>query len=242
MKNEQNMRSGVPVWATFAICAMLASACAFTPVGFAADRKDSVAPSVSASASASASAKAKTKVPASAKAPAPAPARNPKWAELVDKDMNLYRITPTFYRCEQFTKAQVPALQKLGIRTAVNLRHFHSDDDVLKDSGIKAVRVPTDAWAIDDAHVVAALADIRRAEAEGAVVVHCQHGADRTGVVCAMYRVVYQGWTPDEAIDELRNGGYGFHRLWVNIPRYIKKADAKKIAAAVEAKLAAGKF
>jgi len=153
--------------------------------------------------------------------------------------LNLYRVTPTLYRCEQFTKAQVPELQKLGIRSAVDLRHNHSDDDLLKDSNIKAVRVPTNTWAIDDAHIVAALAGIRRAEADGnvPVVVHCQHGADRTGVVCAMYRVVYQGWTPDEAIDELRHGGYGFHWIWLNIPRYIKKADAQKIAAAVEARM-----
>ena len=174
---------------------------------------------------------------ASTSTPTPAPSRNPRWAVPVDKTLNLYRITPTLYRCEQFTKKQVPELQKLGIRTAVDLRHNHADDDLLKDSGIKALRVPTNTWAIDDEHIIAALADIRRAEADGPVVVHCEHGADRTGVVCAMYRVVYQGWTPDEAIDELRHGGYGFHWIWVNIPRYIKKADARKIAAAVEAKL-----
>ena len=169
-----------------------------------------------------------------------APARNPQWAAPVDASLNLYRITPALYRSKQFTREQVPALQKLGIRTAVDLRHNHTDDDLLKGSGIKAVSVPTNTWAIDEAHIVAALAAIRRAgAADGAVVVHCQHGADRTGIVCAMYRVVYQGWTPDEAIDELRHGGYGFHWIWFNIPRYIKKADAKKIAAAVEARLAA---
>ena len=166
-----------------------------------------------------------------------APERNPNWAVPVDTSLNLYRITPTLYRCKQFTKAQVPALQKLGIRAAVDLRHNHTDDDLLKNSGIKALRAPANTWAIDDAFIIAALAGIRRAEANGPVVVHCEHGADRTGVVCAMYRVVYQGWPPGEAIDELRHGGYGFHWIWVNIPRYIKKADAKKIAAAVEAKL-----
>jgi len=183
--------------------------------------------------------------PASAPASAPAfasasaPARNPKWAVLVDKTLNLYRVTPTLYRCEQFLKEQVPALQKLGIRAAVDLRHNHTDDNLLKDSGIKPVRVPTNTWDIDDERIIAALAAIRRAEADGdaPVVVHCEHGADRTGIVCAMYRVVYQGWTPDEAIDELRHGGYGFHWIWLNIPRYIKKADARKIASAVEARM-----
>jgi len=165
--------------------------------------------------------------------------RNSQWAVPVDASLNLHCVTPALYRCKQFTKEQVPALQKLGIRTIVDLRHNHTDDDLLKDSGIKSVSVPMDTWSINDAHIIAALAAIRRAEADGPVAVHCEHGADRTGAVCAMYRVVYQGWTPDEAIDELRHGGYGFHWIWLNIPRYIKKADAQKIAAAVESRLAA---
>lgn len=165
------------------------------------------------------------------------PARNPKWAVPVNKDMNLFRITPTFYRSEQFTKKEVPELQKLGIRTAVSLRNFHSDDDELAGSDIKAVRVPTNTWAIGDKHVIAALAEIRRAEAAGPVVLHCQHGADRTGLVTAMYRIVYQGWTRDEALDELLNGGYGHHTVWKNIPKYIRSADAEKIRKAVEKKV-----
>jgi len=172
-------------------------------------------------------------------APVSAPARDSRWAAPLDASLNLYRVTPALYRCKQFTKEQVPALQKLGIRTVVDLRHTHTDDDLLRDSGIKAVSVPMNTWGINDERIIAALAAIRRAGADGPVAVHCEHGADRTGAVCAMYRVVYQGWTPGAAIDELRHGGYGFHWIWLNIPRYIQKADAQKIAAAVEARLAA---
>jgi protein tyrosine/serine phosphatase len=32
------------------------------------------------------------------------------------------------------------------------------------------------------------------------VFVHCQHGADRTGLICAAYRLVICGWTKEEAI------------------------------------------
>jgi protein tyrosine/serine phosphatase len=167
-----------------------------------------------------------------------APARNPAWAVPVNKDMNLHRVTPTFYRGEQFKKSEVPELQKLGIRAVVNLRNNHSDAAALAGAGIKEIRVRINTWDIDDRHVIVALAAIRRAEAAGPVLLHCQHGADRTGLVSAMYRVVFQDWTREAALDELINGGYGYHSIWTNIPRYIKNADVEKIRKNVPAALA----
>jgi protein tyrosine/serine phosphatase len=32
------------------------------------------------------------------------------------------------------------------------------------------------------------------------VFVHCQHGADRTGVMAASYRIIVQGWSKDQAL------------------------------------------
>jgi protein tyrosine/serine phosphatase len=153
--------------------------------------------------------------------------------------MNLHRVTPTFYRGEQFKKNEVPELQKLGIRTVVNLRNNHSDAAGLAGSGIKEIRVRINTWDIADRHVIAALAAIRRAEAAGPVLLHCQHGADRTGLVSVMYRIVFQDWSREAALDELINGGYGYHSIWTNIPRYIGNADIEKIRKTVLAALAA---
>ena len=69
-------------------------------------------------------------------------------------------------------------------------------------------------------------------------MLHCHHGADRTGLVIAMYRIIYQGWTKDAALDELLHGGYGYHAMWKNIPSYIKHADVEKIRNAVDKELA----
>ena len=46
----------------------------------------------------------------------------------------------------------------------------------------------------------------------------------------AMYRIIYQRWTKDKAIDEMVNGGYGFHSMWYNnIIEYVRKADIDKL-------------
>jgi len=166
-----------------------------------------------------------------------APARNPNWAVLVDTKMNLYRVTPTLYRAAQFHPGDIAELEKLGIRTSINLRKFHSDTGKLKGTSIQQIHLGTDTWDIGDKTVIAALAAIRRAESSGPVVVHCEHGADRTGLVVAMYRIAYQGWTKDAAVDELVHGGYGYHPVWKNITRYLRNVDAEKIRRAVEERL-----
>lgn len=166
--------------------------------------------------------------------------RNTNWAAPVDVNggLNLYRVTPTFYRSAQFSKAQLTELEHLGIHTSIDLRQFHSDSVELTGSSIQQVRIPIYTWRITDKAVIAALVAIQQAETTGPVLVHCQHGADRTGLITAMYRIVYQGWTKDAALDELLYGGYGYHHIWRNIPKYIRNVDASKIKSAVDAELA----
>jgi uncharacterized protein (TIGR01244 family) len=165
--------------------------------------------------------------------PGTAAPRNPAWASPVDTRRNLYRITDTFYRSERLTRADVAQLRQLGVRTVINLRAFHSDADVLAGSGIRQVRIPLLTWKIDDAQIVRALEEICAAQAEGPILLHCQHGADRTGLVAAMYRMAYQGWSKQQALEELQHGGYGFHSVWKNIPRYIRDVDVPAIRRAL---------
>ena len=54
------------------------------------------------------------------------------------------------------------------------------------------------------------------------IVVHCHQGSDRTGAVIAMYRIVFQKWAKEKALDEMENGGFGFHKRYSNIVHYIK--------------------
>ena len=61
------------------------------------------------------------------------------------------------------------------------------------------------------------------------VLVHCQHGADRTGTMCALYRVAVQGWTKGEAIREMTDGGYGFHSTWKNLIQWVRDLDVEQI-------------
>lgn len=160
-------------------------------------------------------------------------ARPAEWASPVATTQNLFRVTPAFYRSAQLQSKDLALLQALGIKTIVSLRSFHSDDKVLKNSGIKLQRIGINTWDINDKNVIAALRALQAAEKDGPVLLHCMHGADRTGLVTAMYRILNQGWTKDQALEELTKGGYGYHSLWKNIPDYLHKVDIDKIRQAV---------
>jgi protein tyrosine/serine phosphatase len=153
---------------------------------------------------------------------------------------NLHRITPDFYRSAQPLKAGFPSLERqVGIKTVVSLRAFHSDKKLAAGTGIKLISIPINTWNIEREDLVRALAEIEIARKKGPVLLHCQHGADRTGLVSALYRMLYEGWTREAALDEMRNGKFGYHAVWGNIPRFIEKVDVEALRRDVAAKVKA---
>ena len=124
-------------------------------------------------------------------------------------------------------------LEGLGIKTIINLRPLYSDSDKIKGTGLRVEELSVKVWYIEEIDVVRVLRIIRKRE-NGPFLIHCSRGADRVGVMIAMFRVVEQGWTKEDAIQEMVNGGYGFHPLWFLIPRYVKHADVERIRKQVE--------
>ncbi|HEY7426136.1 MAG TPA: dual specificity protein phosphatase family protein [Gemmataceae bacterium] len=54
-------------------------------------------------------------------------------------------------------------------------------------------------------HLLAVLDD----ESNYPVLIHCHAGLHRTGILTAVYRMEYQGWTADEAFREMKAQGFG---------------------------------
>jgi protein tyrosine/serine phosphatase len=175
-----------------------------------------------------------------AAAPAVAGTAETDWVTLTSPQLlpNLHRVTDRLYRSAQPVDAEAfRILAANGIRSVVNLRQTMDDAPLAAGTGLTLCRVPMRARSIgeDDGHLMAlALRAIEDGLARGSVLVHCQHGADRTGAVIAMTRVLWQGWSPDKAVDEMLDG-YHFSQIWWNIPQYIRTTDPddlrRKIAA-----------
>ena len=137
---------------------------------------------------------------------------------------NLYRVSDTLYRSGQPSASGMRNLREMGIVTIINLRSVHSDLDEIGDIGLNYESIPMKAWRPRRRHALRFL-EIVTDPNRGPFLVHCQHGSDRTGVLCALYRVVVQGWPKARAIDEMKNGPYGFHRIWSNLPRWLTRLN-----------------
>jgi protein tyrosine/serine phosphatase len=116
----------------------------------------------------------------------------------------------------------------MGIKTILNLRSFHSDQHLVSNGDLKLARLHMKPWHAEDEDVVAFL-KIASDTNNLPLFVHCQRGADRTGMICAMYRIVYCGWTKEAAIQEMKEGGYHFNTNWKNLVDYVNKVDVEEL-------------
>jgi protein tyrosine phosphatase (PTP) superfamily phosphohydrolase (DUF442 family) len=148
------------------------------------------------------------------------------WAQPVKLEgvPNLYRISDELYRGDQPSPQGMQNLKKLGLKTIINLRSFHSDRDEMRETGLAYEHIYMKPWHPEEEDAVRFLkivTDPKRTP----VLVHCQRGADRTGTMIAVYRIAVQGWSKAEAIREMTQGGFGFHQTWDNLPEWIQKLN-----------------
>jgi protein tyrosine/serine phosphatase len=141
---------------------------------------------------------------------------------------NLHKVSDGLYRGAEPTPEGVRELAKMGVKTIIDLRLTGAPQDAVQGTGITCVRIPATAWH-PETEDVAQFLRIVTDDSRKPIYVHCRRGADRTGMMCAIYRVAVQGWTKDQAIDEMTHGGFGFYSGWQNLVRYVRDLDIEQI-------------
>lgn len=171
--------------------------------------------------------------------PAPGP-RPVTWARPVTAHAglpNLHRVSASLYRSAQPTNEGFAFLSEQRsldhadrpIRTVVSLRLSDGDTQlVAATSSLRLEHIRFKPWHPKNEDVVKFLR-IATTPALQPVLVHCKHGSDRTGVMVAIYRVAYEGWTKEQAVSEMTGGGFGFHPIWKNLLRYLIALDVDAI-------------
>ena len=156
--------------------------------------------------------------------------RPSEWAQPIDRPglPNLYKVDDHLYRGAQPTADGIGELKKMGIRTVINLRALHSDRDEIGDTEIGYVHIPMTAINAHNIHAIAFLQTLLD-PTKAPVFVHCQHGADRTGTIVAVYRILIHDWTKKEALREMIRGGYGFHTVFEGLIKFIEDLDVEEI-------------
>jgi len=153
-----------------------------------------------------------------------------EWAVPLDEPglPNLHQVSDDLYRGAQPTAQGLVRIRDMGVKTVINVRGGDDDRETLARLGLGGEHIPMSAFDPRDADVVRFLRIVTLDDHTPALV-HCQHGADRTGLLCAMYRVVVQGWSRQDAIAEMTRGGMGFHSMCQDLVAYVRNADVERL-------------
>lgn len=164
---------------------------------------------------------------------APGP-RDPRWAVGMEVQgvENVFRVDAGLYRGAEPSPVGLDSLVRMGIRSVVSLRAFHSEREAVTRRGLGYTRVTFKVWHPEDEDMRRFLNLVRDPERRP-VYVHCKRGADRTGVAVAVYRICVDGWTREEAVREMTSGGFHFAPRWTHLVRYVCGFDTSAVCGAL---------
>ena len=132
-----------------------------------------------------------------------------------DELPNFRKVNDQLYRGGQPSASGFANLAKLGIKTVVDLREIgeHSqaeEQKMVTDLGMHYVSIPMHGLSTPKDDKVAAVEAVFTDAASGPVFVHCKRGADRTGMVVAVYRISHDQWDNKKALNEAKSNGMSF--------------------------------
>lgn len=154
-----------------------------------------------------------------------------RWAQPISLSgaPNLHKVSDALYRSAQPRAEGFQSLHAMGIKTVVNLRQENDDPELAKGLGLKLVHIPLMANKNPNQEQVNQFLELVNDPANLPILVHCRAGADRTGTMCAIYRIACRGWSVNDALSEMVHGGFGFHSSFDNLSRYIEQLDAPQV-------------
>ncbi|MCB9592510.1 MAG: tyrosine-protein phosphatase [Sandaracinaceae bacterium] len=112
-------------------------------------------------------------------------------------------------------------LRERGVRTVINLRHFHGHEEGerVREAGMRYEWIPLASTDAPEPSQVERFLSIVEDPASHPVYVHCLHGVDRTGAMIAIYRIRDQGWTSSDALAEMET--MGAHGILHDLRRFV---------------------
>jgi protein tyrosine phosphatase (PTP) superfamily phosphohydrolase (DUF442 family) len=127
-------------------------------------------------------------------------------------------------RGEQPEAESLTWLKARDFRTVIDLRKGHDERAAVEAHGMTSVAIPVRAdllgsTAPTDAQVRMFFETVLDS-ARRPVFFHCRRGADRTGVFAALYRIEVDGWTNEQAIEEMQ--AFGFSDRYGTLMRFVR--------------------
>lgn len=148
--------------------------------------------------------------------------------------VNFHTFGEGLYRGARPDGAGLTYLKSLGIKTVINLQGgdlnkvalrwivsrmepgeapemIQAEKENTEKLGMNFINVPLDSLSdvtTLEAQQINFLVKFMQDPSNQPLYIHCEHGADRTGLVVALYQVFVQGWTPQAAYEQMEAFGH----------------------------------
>jgi protein tyrosine/serine phosphatase len=121
---------------------------------------------------------------------------------------NLHEVAPGVWRSSQPAPYQIRKYKRRGIKTIINLRgvrdcgSYRLEAAACQKQGIRLIDFTTHSRAAPPAELVRRAEEMFR-DIEYPVLLHCKSGADRAGLMSALYLILHEKRPAEEAIGQL---------------------------------------
>ena len=159
---------------------------------------------------------------------APAAARsNERFANIrID---NFGQVNDHYFRGAQPAGRDYADLAALGVRTIIDLQEDADPNEarLAKAAGLNYYVIPMSTRRAPTTDQLAMFFRLVNDPTQP-VYVHCKGGRHRTGVMTAAYRMAFDGWTADQAYDEMKRYEFGTSFLHPEFKSYVYAFDRSR--------------
>lgn len=136
-----------------------------------------------------------------------------KEISFVREIFNFHVVEPGILRGSQPSEASLKLLKDYcGVKTILNLRDDEEkvnwERQVSEKLGMDFINIPMNGGQKQAAKKIEQCLNIMHDKSRQPVFVHCQAGKDRTGMICAAYKIKYNNWNLENALFEMLVYGY----------------------------------
>ena len=142
---------------------------------------------------------------------------------------NFGQVDAHLYRGAQPESAAYAALRMLGVDTVVRFnpegQNLAAEKAQVESFGMNFVSLPWSGLGEPTHEQVVSFLALLRDNPDSKIFVHCRVGADRTGVMVAIYRLTFSHWTMEQTLAEMY--AFHYHHLWLpHLQRYVESFPA----------------
>jgi len=119
---------------------------------------------------------------------------------------NFGKVNDSYFRGSQPNQPQLAALKAMGVKTIIDLRKDFKPEERqwASELGLNYFNLPLKPGTRATKEQTEYFLRLVNDPANFPVYVHCKGGKHRTGAMTAVYRITNDGWTAEQAFDEMK--------------------------------------